>query len=232
METTVCFLIASHLSTEKRKMSLTRAIVSCETQHCPPGVTAHVYASVSADPSINSFPLDFTSNAFARPNHRCSQFVHLSMLLTTLLLEKTTPDWIVFLDDDDWLEPDYLVKMLTLDGSQRHCAEVLHATDGTVTTDTYVGHVDNDHSGFMVSFELFCKGIQQILRRGDPTHGLADMRFRSIIRGNGTVIRHPEALVHTTVNTEDKDWKCLVNSQPISHDFVRNVDTTHPLLQT
>lgn len=212
MSVHVVFLIASHISVPHRLEMLERAITSCRNQTIPDTVTAKVYLSISADASIDRVPtriLELPDKTFIRANHQCAQFVHLTMLTATLLLDECWPDWIVLLDDDDWLEPTYLSAMLTMTGPYRHCHRVLWDGGRAVPEDNVVGLLDHDHSGRMMTFTLFCHGIRQLAMREDPTHGMADLSFCEYI---GPYTTHPDALLNKTVNRDDKAWSRLIYS--------------------
>ena len=223
--TYVCFLIASHLSLAKRSETLKRAVKSCQDQHLPDGVEIDVYTSVSVNKDIKTMilcpPLN-TKTTFMRANHQCSQFVHLTMLTAILLLKDKKPDWIVLLDDDDWLELTYLEKMIELEGNLRHCSgDMCHEPDGHTYKKHYANGQKADHSGSMMTFDVFCRAIYDV-QYCDVTLGVADCLFRTGIKESMTV--HPDILIHRSTNHTDKVWRTLTSAFVAESNILFRID--------
>jgi len=226
--TYVCFLIASHLSLAKRSETLKRAVKSCQDQHLPDGVEIDVYTSVSVNKDIKTMiicpPLN-TKTTFMRANHQCAQFVHLTMLTAILLLKDKKPDWIVLLDDDDWLELTYLEKMLELEGNLRHCSgDMCHDPDGHTYKKYYANGQNADHSGSMMTFDVFCRAIYDV-QYSDVTLGIADCMFRTFIKESMTI--HPDILIHRYVNHTDKVWKTQTSAFVAESNIIFRIDNKH-----
>lgn len=215
----IAYLIASHLSSMERLDTLSQAVDSCLHQ-TGLGFKGQVYVSLSngvgvkAIPAIRTLmnrhvcqPIYDDVTWFLRLNHQCSQMVHVQLLFSALLTESTLPDFVVLLDDDDWLEPAYTSEMLSLEGSYRTCNYILHG-EQVVGGINYAYADKPDFSGTMMSIDVFkwimCKMVKD---RIDITWGMADLHFTTCWKDK---IHHPVALVNLRVgHYDDMNWRKL-----------------------